>query len=167
VRPGVGIGNACTDISRPAMHWLSRSTATRSTGFSGDAERFDEDSSAGRGRSDSGLLLFIDYIATKKLMADLLAALSGGWPPPLYASSGPPAEDGDRQIWSIAPRRAATIQFQGRTVRPADGGRRSRLWQRRARVGKSAPDRWSTILIAGLDAARNFSRPLGVGNCVS
>jgi AcrR family transcriptional regulator len=34
------------------------------------------------------LLLFIDYISTKKLMADLLAAMAGG-PAALYAQSGP------------------------------------------------------------------------------
>jgi AcrR family transcriptional regulator len=34
------------------------------------------------------MLLFIDYISTKKLMADLLAAMAGG-PAALYAQSGP------------------------------------------------------------------------------
>jgi len=57
------------------------------------------------------LLLFIDYIATKKLMADLLAGLAGG-PAALYAQSGPKLKGA---IASLVDRAKASgdIQFQG------------------------------------------------------
>ena len=57
------------------------------------------------------LLLFIDYISTKKLMADLLASLAGG-PAALYATSGPKLR---AAIGALVDRARTTgdIQFQG------------------------------------------------------
>jgi AcrR family transcriptional regulator len=57
------------------------------------------------------LLLFIDYISTKKLMADLLATLAGG-AAALYASTGPRLR---AAIGSLVERAKANgdIQFEG------------------------------------------------------
>jgi AcrR family transcriptional regulator len=96
------------------------------------------------------LLLFIDYIAAKKLMADLLATLVGG-PAALYATSGPRLEAAVR---SLVDRAVAQGDIRG-DVEPFDllravGG---------LGMGNAAPG-WETrarqmvdILIAGLKRA--------------
>jgi AcrR family transcriptional regulator len=93
------------------------------------------------------LLLFIDYISTKKLMADLLATLTGG-PAALYAASGPRLR---AAIGSLVDRAKANgdIQFDGEpfdllmAVGGLGYGNATPGWEDRAR-------RMADILIAGL-----------------
>jgi len=57
------------------------------------------------------MLLFIDYIATKKLMADLLAGMAGG-SAALYAQSGPRLRAAIGSLVDRA-RKSGDIQFKG------------------------------------------------------
>jgi AcrR family transcriptional regulator len=57
------------------------------------------------------LLLFIDYISTKKLMADLLAGMAGG-PAALYAQSGPRLRAAIGNLVDRA-KKNGDIQFKG------------------------------------------------------
>jgi AcrR family transcriptional regulator len=93
------------------------------------------------------MLLFIDYISTKKLMADLLAAMAGG-PAALYAQSGPKLR---AAIGALVDRAKASgdIQFQGEpfdllmAVGGLGSGNPAPDWEKRA-------TQMVDILIAGL-----------------
>ncbi|HVZ02845.1 MAG TPA: TetR family transcriptional regulator [Dongiaceae bacterium] len=93
------------------------------------------------------MLLFIDYIATKKLMGDLLASLAGG-PAALYAHSGARLR---AAIGSLVDRAKASgdIAFQGEpfdllmAVGGLGYGNAAAGWEKRAR-------QMVDILIAGL-----------------
>ena len=93
------------------------------------------------------LLLFIDYISTKKLMADLLASLAGG-PAALYAQSGPRLKSAIAGLVDHAKARG-DIRFQGEpfdllmAVGGLGYGNAAPGWEKRAR-------QMVDILIAGL-----------------
>jgi AcrR family transcriptional regulator len=93
------------------------------------------------------LLLFIDYISTKKLMADLLASLAGG-PAALYAASGPRLKKAIADLVEHA-KANGDIQFEGEpfdllmAVGGLGYGNAAPGWEKRAR-------QMVDILIAGL-----------------
>jgi AcrR family transcriptional regulator len=93
------------------------------------------------------LLLFIDYISTKKLMADLLATLAGG-PAALYAASGPRLKGAIADLVDRA-KANGDIQFEGEpfdllmAVGGLGYGNAAPGWETRAR-------QMVDILIAGL-----------------
>jgi AcrR family transcriptional regulator len=108
------------------------------------------------------LLLFIDYISTKKLMADLLASLSGG-PAALYAASGPRLKATIAHLVDHA-KASGDIKFDGEPfdLLMAVGG---------LGYGNNAVPGWEVrargmvdILIAGLKTAVNSDAPIPKSN---
>jgi AcrR family transcriptional regulator len=93
------------------------------------------------------LLLFIDYISTKKLMADLLAGLAGG-PAALYAASGPRLKSAVAGLVDRA-KASGAIRFEGEpfdllmAVAGLGYGNAAPGWEHRAR-------QMVDIIIAGL-----------------